>query len=220
VVLSVSDSGFGIPEDALPRLFEPFFTTKGAGQGTGLGLSVVHGIVKQAGGTIAVETSPGRGSTFRVFLPRVHEPLSTTTVAPTTPSAEGRAEVILLVEDEYQVRRLLRRVLVEHGYTVIEASRGEDALLAIARHEGPIHLLITDVVMPGISGRELATRVETISPQTRLLYISGYTDDAVVRHGILHDEIHFLQKPFTTASLLSTVRRIIDGPAGTARYTL
>jgi len=202
-VLSVTDSGIGIPEDALPRLFEPFFTTKGAGRGTGLGLSVVHGIVKQAGGTITVESVPGQGSTFRVFLPRVHEPLS--------PAPEGRGEVILLVEDEYQVRRLLKRLLVAHGYTVLEAARGEEAQTALAQYDGQVALLITDVVMPDLGGRELADRIRVVSPDTPVLYISGYPDDAVMRHGILHDEIHFLQKPFTTAGLLSTVRRVLDG---------
>jgi len=210
-VLSVTDSGIGIPEDALPRLFEPFFTTKGAGQGTGLGLSVVHGIVKQAGGTITVESLPGQGSTFRVFLPRVHEPLSPKAAPQATPAPEGRGEVILLVEDEYQVRRLLKRLLVAHGYTVLEAARGEEALTVHAEYDGQVALLITDVVMPDLGGRELADRVRAVSSDTPVLYISGYTDDAVMRHGILHDEIHFLQKPFTTASLLSTVRRVIDG---------
>jgi PAS domain S-box-containing protein len=223
VMLEVSDTGGGMDAKTRSRLFEPFFTTKEQGKGTGLGLSTVYGTVKQSGGHISVESEPGRGSIFTVYLPRVAKPA---VVAPERrrpveapaprPAGEtqltpGRGETILLVEDAQRVRAVVREILEMSGYAVLEARHGAEALEVSNRHAGPIHLLVTDVVMPQMSGRELAQRLATLRPDVKVLYMSGYTDDAIVRHGVLASGIAFLSKPFTPDALALKVREVLDG---------
>ena len=212
VLLSVTDTGVGMTADVRARVFEPFFTTKGAGQGTGLGLATVYGIVTQSGGHIEVESEPGEGTTFRVYLPLVGEAARSTGSVLDVPPPAG-TEAVLLVEDEPAVRALVRRVLQGCGYTTLEAGDAEEAVRVCAGHAGPIHLVVTDVVMPGSGGRVLAERLLGLRPGLRVLYVSGYTDDAVVRHGVRHAEVNFLQKPFTPAALAHKVRQVLDGTA-------
>jgi two-component system, cell cycle sensor histidine kinase and response regulator CckA len=212
VMLAVTDNGCGMDVETQAHIFEPFFTTKEKGKGTGLGLATVYGIVKQSGGYVWVYSEPGRGTSFKVYLPRIWD-------EQTTPGRDrkldGQAlpqgtETILLVEDEKGVRELAREYLEMTGYTVIEAENGHMALELAALHSGPIHLLMTDVVMPGISGRELSERVKSIRPGIRVLFMSGYTDQAVVHHGILETDAVLLQKPFTVAALAAKLRDILN----------
>jgi two-component system, cell cycle sensor histidine kinase and response regulator CckA len=211
VMLVVSDTGIGMDSDVRTRIFEPFFTTKEPGRGTGLGLATVYGIVKQSGGHINVYSEPRHGTTFKVFLPRVDEPLSNAGLHPVMPKALRGTETVLLVEDEDTVRLLSRHILQLYGYTVIEARGPEEAIAKAKAHEGTIHLLLTDVVMPGGGGRHVAEQIGASRPGVKVLFVSGYTDDAVVRYGILHAEAAFLQKPFTAASLAAKVREVLDG---------
>ena len=209
-VLTVSDSGTGMSEEVRRHLFEPFFTTKEQGKGTGLGLATAYGIVKQSDGYISVESEPGRGSSFRLYFPRVAGvPESATTGARLAVTSDG-IETILLVEDEVGVRRLSRTILETQGYTVLEAASGEEALAVARAHRGEIHLVATDVVMPGMSGRMLWDRLLPLRPNARVLFISGYTDDAVVRHGVHESGIAFLEKPFTPHTLAEKVREALD----------
>jgi two-component system, cell cycle sensor histidine kinase and response regulator CckA len=212
VMLAVTDNGCGMDAETQAHIFEPFFTTKEKGKGTGLGLATVYGIVKQSGGYVWVYSELGRGTSFKVYLPRVWD-------EQTTPGRdrriEGQAlpqgtETVLLVEDEKGVRELAREYLEMTGYTVIEAENGHTALELARLHSGPIHLLMTDVVMPGISGRELSERVKAIRPGIRVLFMSGYTDQAVVHHGILETDAVLLQKPFTVAALAAKLRDILN----------
>jgi two-component system cell cycle sensor histidine kinase/response regulator CckA len=215
VMLAVTDNGCGMDAETQAHVFEPFFTTKEKGKGTGLGLATVYGVVKQSGGYVWVYSEPGRGTSFKIYLPRIEE-----TAVPAgrdgkseTQIPERGSETILLVEDEKGVRELAREYLASSGYTVIEAEDGHTALELAAMHVGPIHLLLTDVVMPGISGRELAERVSQIRPGIKIIYMSGYTDQAVVHHGILRNDAVLLQKPFTLMTLAGKLREMLAVPA-------
>ncbi len=208
--LSVTDTGTGMSPEVLAQAFEPFFTTKVVGQGTGLGLATVYGVVTQSGGLVEATSAVGAGTTFRVYLPLIDEPLprpgDRDTRAPT-----GR-ETVLLAEDEGGLRRMTRRVLERCGYTVLEAATGEEAVAVAAAHAGPIHLLLTDIVMPKLSGREVAARVAVARPETRVLFTSGYTEDPLLLQGVESGEMDFLPKPFTVDALESTVREVLDRP--------
>jgi CheY-like chemotaxis protein len=211
VLLIVSDTGVGMSADTVAHIFEPFYTTKESGRGTGLGLSTVYGIVKQSGGYIWANSEPGKGSTFKVYLPRVDEPAeisSTPEIAEPAPR-KGR-ETILLVEDQPDVRELARIVLADRGYSVIEAQNPEDAERHAGSHGSQIHLLLTDVMMPGISGRELAKRITSRHRHIRVLYMSGYTNNVIAEDGMLEAGLSFLQKPFTPQTLIQKVRETLD----------
>jgi CheY-like chemotaxis protein len=212
-MLAVSDTGVGMSTDVQNRLFEPFFTTKGPGKGTGLGLATVYGIVKQSGGIIDVYSELGMGTTFRVYLPRMDGAVPTPH-APDGPAVTGRgSETLLLVEDEPSLRDLAREVLETFGYAVVEAAGPEDALERSRAHPGVIHLLVTDGVMPQMNGRQLAVILREERPDMRVLYMSGYTDDAIVRHGVLDARASFLAKPFTPEGLGRKVREVLDAPS-------
>ncbi len=183
------------------------------GKGTGLGLATVYGIVKQSQGFIYVYSEPGRGTSFKIYLPRAETVTPPRLSRPAPAAAPGGGETVLLVEDEEAVRTLTRHVLEMKGYHVIEAGDGQEALRRADHYDAPIHLLVTDVVMPHLGGRELADRLTRLRPDLRLLYLSGYTDDAVVRHGVLEAEVAFLQKPFTPNDLALKVRQVLDAPA-------
>jgi two-component system, cell cycle sensor histidine kinase and response regulator CckA len=207
VMLSVSDTGMGMDKETQSRIFEPFFTTKEKGKGTGLGLSTVYGIVKQSGGYVMVQSEEGRGTTFQIYLPQV-EGAAENHATPVARAAAGGTETILLVEDEESVRQLVRETLASKGYRVIEAENGEDGL-AVADGEKKIDLVITDVVMPGMGGRELVQQLTVTRPQTKVLYLSGYTEDAVGHEGTMESGTAFLQKPFTLQTLSRKVREVL-----------
>jgi CheY-like chemotaxis protein len=212
VQLCVSDTGTGIDTETKRHIFEPFFTTRELGKGTGLGLATVYGIVKQSGGFIWVDSEPGQGAVFTLDLPRVDERAESA-----EPGADGRAdrvgtETVLVVEDEAQVRTVAREALRAHGYTVLEAEDA-DVALRVARGSGKmIDLLLTDVVMPGLSGAQLAEILTAERPGLRVLFMSGYTDDALSPHGVLRPGVHYLQKPFSPDVLAQTVRNVLDLP--------
>jgi PAS domain S-box-containing protein len=210
VLLEVVDTGCGMDDATRARIFEPFFTTKPRDQGTGLGLSVVHGIVQQSGGRIDVTSQPGVGSTFRVYLPRVNDSAPISRLLSLAPVRRG-FETVLLVEDESGVRALARLILEKYGYRVLEARDGLDALGVARSHTEPIHLMVTDMVMPNMSGWELAQQLAPLRPDMKVLYLSGYTDDALVHHGDMDADTPFLQKPFTSESLANKVRELLDG---------
>jgi PAS domain S-box-containing protein len=210
VMFSVSDTGVGMTPEIKERVFEPFFTTKEKGKGTGLGLSTVYGIVKQSGGNIWVYSEPGKGSTFKIYLPRVDEPLEEVVERVVAGEFPRGTETILVVEDEDEVREVAVRILSGQGYKVLEASQGLDAFLICTEHDGPIHLLLTDVVMPKMSGRELAETLMSIRPGIKVLYMSGYTDNAIVHHGVLETGVDFIQKPFAVDALARKVRDVLD----------
>jgi CheY-like chemotaxis protein len=213
-MLAVSDTGFGMDKETLSHLFEPFFTTKEQGKGTGLGLATVYGIIKQSGGHIGVYSEPGHGTIFRVYLPRLKDAIELVEESnlPETESLLG-SETILVVEDEAVVRQLVSEILTESGYTVLEAVNGSEAFQICQQHPGPIHLLLTDMIMPGgLNGRELTKHLEQMYPALKVLYMSGYTDKAIVNQGVLDTEISFLQKPFTAVALERKVREVLNTP--------
>jgi CheY-like chemotaxis protein len=194
------------------RIFEPFFTTKPTGKGTGLGLSTVYGLVKQSGGEIWVYSEPGKGTTFKIYLPRVAEAVAHVVVE--RPPEKRGFGTVLVVEDDNSVRALIRRTLEKAGYDVLEAASPEEALPISQTFGGTVHLLITDIVMPGSNGRELAERLQPGRPEMRVLYISGYTDNAIVHHGVVDERVDFLQKPFTPQALVARVHAVIEGDKG------
>jgi two-component system, cell cycle sensor histidine kinase and response regulator CckA len=209
VVLRITDTGRGMTDDVRARLFEPFFTTKEKGQGTGLGLAMVYGIVKQSDGFITVDSQPGHGTVFEIYFPAAEGSLPVGKPVPAQSTAATGTETILLVEDEDAVRGVVSTVLEHAGYTVLEANGGRAAIDLVGSYDGPIHLLITDVVMPEMGGRQLVEHLATVRPDVKVLYLSGHTDDALIRHGILEADVAFLQKPFKIKALTTKVREVL-----------
>jgi two-component system, cell cycle sensor histidine kinase and response regulator CckA len=215
VLLAVSDTGTGMDADTRAHAFEPFFTTKEVGKGTGMGLATVYGIVKQSGGSINVYSEPGHGTTFRIYLPRVaQEPTPAVAETPAARPSSSCMETILLAEDEPGVRSFARRTLEEYGYRVLEAAGGAEALTIAASHAGPIALLVTDVVMPGLQGHHLAAQLTATRPELRVLYVSGFTENSVIHHGVPDHGVAFLAKPFSADALGEAVRAVLDEQAG------
>ena len=212
VMLAVSDTGTGMDAETQSHLFEPFFTTKEPSKGTGLGLSTVYGIVKQCGGNVWVYSELGRGSTFKVYLPLVEDAITADARRHDRVESPHGWETVLLVEDTEMVRSLARTILVSHSYTVLEAWDGNQALRIAQEYDHPIHLLMTDVVMPGMNGQTLAERLASIRPTTKVLYMSGYTGNAITRQGLPDPRVSYLQKPFTPSVLARTVRDVLDSP--------
>ncbi|HEX2684965.1 MAG TPA: ATP-binding protein [Kofleriaceae bacterium] len=210
VLLAISDTGVGMDQTTQQRIFEPFFTTKSKGKGTGLGLATVFGIVTQAGGNIRVASEPGQGTTFQVYLPRTDEPGEHQVTRSTVISLQG-VETILVAEDEEQLRNVVRRTLERQGFSVLMARSGSEAIELCETHAGTIALLLTDLVMPGMSGRELADRLVPLRPSIKILYMSGYTENAIANHDLRDARMAFLAKPFTPESLLHKVRELLDG---------
>ncbi|HSR43550.1 MAG TPA: response regulator, partial [Longimicrobiales bacterium] len=216
VMLAVSDTGVGMDEETQQQVFDPFFTTKKLGRGTGLGLSTVYGIVRQGGGNIWVYSEPGQGTTFKVYLPR-------TKAVPQEPQPEPATEpepgtgTILVAEDDHGVRQVIVRVLEQAGYDVLAAPDAETAVEAFRHRQGPVDLLLTDVVLPDRSGPELAGQLEARQQELRVLYMSGYTDDAIVHHGVLDDGTAFIEKPFRPRELLARVGKELARPASQSR---
>jgi len=211
VMLAVSDTGIGMDVETQSRIFEPFFTTKGIGRGTGLGLSMVYGIVKQSGGSIEVYSERGQGTTFKIYLPRIEEPVELQAAKQSLAVRPQGSETILLVEDDDQVRDLTAAILTSCGYIVLSANSARAVISACEQHDGDIHLLLTDVVMPGSGGTEIAQQVLARRPLTKVLYMSGYTTNAIIHHGVFDPGTHFLQKPFTPVALSAKVREVLDG---------
>jgi CheY-like chemotaxis protein len=212
-MLKVSDTGSGMDADTVAHVFEPFFTTKPIGKGTGLGLSTVYGIVKQSGGGIRVESEPSRGTVFRIYLPATEDDRSRSNTHFRQSQVAGGEETILITEDEPDLRELTRIFLESYGYRVLSAGSAEQAVQVSDQFGEPIHLLLTDVIMPGISGRQLAEKILIKRPKTKILYMTGYTDDMVVQHKVLEPGVQLLQKPFSKAELALKVRATLDSRA-------
>jgi two-component system, cell cycle sensor histidine kinase and response regulator CckA len=211
VMVAVTDSGCGMNEEVRSRLFEPFFTTKGPGKGTGLGLATVFGIVKQSGGNIRVYSEPGKGTTFRIYLPRVEKRADKDRPSSEICKPSKGDEAILLVEDEASVRGVILSMLEGTGYSILSACNGDEALKICKERKGRIDLLLSDVVMPGISGREMATQLAKVHPETKVLFMSGYTDDAIQHHGVLEPGTAFIEKPFSQVKLTRKIREVLSG---------
>jgi len=212
VLILISDTGQGVAPEVLPYIFEPFFSTKAEGQGTGLGLATVYGIVKQYGGQIRVKSEPGKGTTFSIYLPRsTREDQTAPEPTERVPVRTVRSQTVLLAEDDGQVRGLAQRMLEQAGYRVLVAADGSEAVQLADGYAGPIALLVTDVVMPGINGPDLADTLRRMRPDLKTLFMSGHNDDEVLRRGIAADEVEFLSKPFSNQELLQRVGRVIDG---------
>jgi CheY-like chemotaxis protein len=211
VMLAISDTGCGMNKEIQSRIFEPFFTTKEQGKGTGLSLATVHGIVSQSDGHIWIYSEVGQGTTFKIYLPQVEESIGPFPLNQFFPKTHLGSETILLVEDEDMVRSLTYRVLLQNGYTVLEAHYGEEAIKICKQYKAPIHLLLTDVIMPGgMSGGQLAAHLTQLRPDLKVLYTSGYTDNTIIHHNILDPDTAFLQKPFTPDTLIRKVRDVLD----------
>jgi len=211
VHLSVTDDGSGMDKDTVEYIFEPFFTTKGIGEGTGLGLATVYGIIKQNDGFITVSSEPGAGTTFSIHFPRFETIESQTPVEVIAAPLPSGEETVILVEDEPAILATTAAMLEMQGYTVLKAENPGEALKIAAGHVGHIHLLLTDVIMPGMNGRDLADRVQAIFPKMKLLFMSGYTADIIAHHGVLDEGVHFIQKPFKFPDLVTKVRVVLDG---------
>ncbi|RJP74685.1 MAG: response regulator, partial [Desulfobacteraceae bacterium] len=209
VLLAITDTGCGMGKEELGHLFEPFFTTKEVGNGTGLGLATIYGIVKQNNGFINVYSEPGKGTVFKVYIPRARSSGEIETEEVRKKPARG-TETVLLVEDEQPILKLGQAVLERFGYTVLPARTPGEAQVFAERHPGPIHLLITDVVMPQMNGRDLWKKIAAVRPEIRTLYMSGYTADVIAHHGVLEEGVHFLQKPFSIQALAAKVREMLD----------
>ena len=215
VMLAVSDTGVGMNEETLGHIFEPFFTTKEVGKGTGLGLSTIHGIVEQSGGYVEAESELERGTTFKIYMPRVVDAQADSGRPEAVPASGGK-ETVLVVEDQAEVRRYTAIALKAYGYQVIQAENADEALLLGERESERIDLILTDVVMPSLSGRELADRLKERWPGIKVLFMSGYTDDTIVHHGVLQKDVEFIQKPFSPAQLAIKVREMLAAPGGPA----
>ena len=213
VVLAISDTGMGMDSETTVHLFEPFFTTKAPGKGTGLGLATAYGIVKQSGGAISVYSEPGRGTSVKIYLPSAEAKVPAEPEESASTASLRGTETILVVEDEARVRKLVCQVLTGRGYHVLEALRGEEAIRRAAKHNGRIHLLLTDVVMPEMSGPRAVEQIRALHPGIKVLYMSGYTDEAIVHHGILESGQPFLQKPFLPNTLARKVREVLNAQA-------
>jgi CheY-like chemotaxis protein len=215
-MLAVSDTGVGMDAATQQRAFEPFFTTKTAGEGTGLGLATVYGIVKQSGGFIWVYSEPELGTTFKIYLPRIDESAEPAPAKPPVAPGQRGDETLLVVEDTESLREMFCDVLQQEGYSVLSAADGEDALRVAREHVGPIHLLLTDVVMPKLGGADLARELERLRPGLRVLFMSGYTNGVITRHGVAGKGVAVIEKPFTTERLSRAVRQALDRPAAAA----
>jgi two-component system cell cycle sensor histidine kinase/response regulator CckA len=215
-LMTVTDDGLGMNKSVQEHIFEPFFTTKDSGQGSGLGLSTVFGIVKQSGGHIFIDSEPGQGSTFRVYFPSTRERPLRPLTPPTAPVATSGAETILLVEDEPAVRNFLARALRQQGYQVLDASNGGEALLIAEQHPDTIHLLLTDVIMPRVSGKQLAERLRPLRTEMRILYMSGYAEEIIAPHGVLEEGTAFIEKPLTAEALGRKIREVLEEPPAPA----
>lgn len=211
VMMAVGDTGTGMDQETLDRIFDPFFTTKELGRGTGLGLSTVYGIVKQHGGHITVHTEIGMGTTFRVYFPRSRRGVGAEEEHVAHRPVRG-SETVLIVEDQEQTRAVTCSMLERYGYRVLQAADAESAMNLEASHDGPIHLLVTDVVMPGMNGKELCERLLGRRRGVKSLFMSGYTTNEIGRHGVLDQGVNFIQKPFSLTSFISKVREVLDQP--------
>jgi CheY-like chemotaxis protein len=210
VMLAVADQGIGMAPELQERIFEPFFTTKAKDKGTGLGLATVYGIVKQHQGSIGVYSEPNKGTVFKIYLPRVEDEVEETAINRAVSEWPSGVETILVVEDEQIVREMVVKLLKRLGYNVLEAQNGGEALMLSEKHTAPIHLLLTDVVMPGLSGREVAERLNLIHPEMKVLFTSGYTGNIIVDHGVLRKELSFIGKPYSPEALAKKIREVLE----------